>query len=305
MAAKIQKLKDQVKSDEPSVADIKQLILEHVGVFHHYYRRELVTHIIASNLPNSKMANLSDKKVCRPNWITDRAYVNQLQQQGDHSYPSCDKLRELATQRLGKQSDLGGAEYKSKLSLKKTRLHFQDVKLQKLIMHIDMECFFVSIRIRNWPDFTLFQVSPLLLLIQEALAYQRIVQQLTWVMKEPIIKTESINERRTQKTNIQVLVYEDELVDELDDCEHQSGDQFEKGSLLSTEQQAFHSMAEIASCSYEARKAGVHNGMFMGTTKQLCPDVITIPYDFDGYSEVSKMLYDTVAYIYIYIYIYI
>ena len=73
-------------------------------------------------------------------------------------------------------------------------------------------------------------------------------------MKEPIIKTESINERRTQKTNIQVLVYEDELVDELDDCEHQSGDQFEKGSLLSTEQQAFHSMAEIASCSYEARK---------------------------------------------------
>jgi len=107
MAAKIQKLKDQVKSDgnhgsksdifkgisifvnavfplcfhpflllymfsEPSVADIKQLILEHVGVFHHYYRRELVTHIIASNLPNSKMANLSDKKVCRPNWITDR-----------------------------------------------------------------------------------------------------------------------------------------------------------------------------------------------------------------------------------------
>jgi len=35
--------------------------------------------------------------------------------------------------------------------------------------------------------------------------------------------------------------------------------------------------------------------MFMGTAKQLCPDVITIPYDFDGYNEVSKMLYDTVA----------
>jgi len=57
---------------DPSAADIKQLILKHGGVFHHYYRRELVTHIIASNLPNSKMANLSDKKVCRPNWITDR-----------------------------------------------------------------------------------------------------------------------------------------------------------------------------------------------------------------------------------------
>ena len=119
MAAKIQKLKDQVKSDgnhgsksdifnfyfceriykyvfflkttsvccisfmfhsfllsymfsEPSAADIKQLILEHGGVFHHYYKRELDTHIIASNLPNSKVANLSAKKVCRPNWITDK-----------------------------------------------------------------------------------------------------------------------------------------------------------------------------------------------------------------------------------------
>lgn len=41
-------------------------------------------------------------------------------------------------------------------------------------------------------------------------------------------------------------------------------------------------------------QAGVKNGMFMGPAKKLCPDLQTIPYDFDGYQEVSQILYDTV-----------
>ena len=42
-------------------------------------------------------------------------------------------------------------------------------------------------------------------------------------------------------------------------------------------------------------QAGVKNGMFMGPAKKLCPALVTIPYDFEGYQEVSKCLYDTVA----------
>ena len=37
------------------------------------------------------------------------------------------------------------------------------------------------------------------------------------------------------------------------------------------------------------------NGMYMGKAKQICPDLMTIPYDFEGYQTVSKALYDTVA----------
>ena len=40
---------------------------------------------------------------------------------------------------------------------------------------------------------------------------------------------------------------------------------------------------------------GVKNGMFMGAALKLCPDLKTIPYDFEGYEEVAKTLYDTVA----------
>lgn len=54
-------------------------------------------------------------------------------------------------------------------------------------------------------------------------------------------------------------------------------------------------MSEIASCNYEARKAGLRNGMFLGQALKLCPNLQTIPYDFEGYKEVSYALYNTVA----------
>ena len=57
----------------------------------------------------------------------------------------------------------------------------------------------------------------------------------------------------------------------------------------------FSSMSELASVSYEARAKGVKNGMFLGPARKLCPDIVTIPYDFEGYQEVARTLYDTVA----------
>ncbi|KAG7256812.1 hypothetical protein CRUP_027249, partial [Coryphaenoides rupestris] len=55
------------------------------------------------------------------------------------------------------------------------------------------------------------------------------------------------------------------------------------------------SLAEIASCSYEARAAGVRNGMFFGKAKQLCPALQAVPYDFEAYKEVALALYETLA----------
>lgn len=57
----------------------------------------------------------------------------------------------------------------------------------------------------------------------------------------------------------------------------------------------FGSLSEIASCSYEARACGIHNGMFMGPALKLCPDLHTIPYDFEAYKDVAYTLYDTIA----------
>ena len=43
----------------------------------------------------------------------------------------------------------------------------------------------------------------------------------------------------------------------------------------------------VASCSYEARKFGVHSAMPMRTARQLCPEALIIRGDFEKYSQKS------------------
>jgi len=50
------------------------------------------------------------------------------------------------------------------------------------------------------------------------------------------------------------------------------------------------SSSECATCNYEARKFGVKKGMFLGQAKQLCPNLIVLPYDFEGYEQVSEQV---------------
>jgi len=54
-----------------------------------------------------------------------------------------------------------------------------------------------------------------------------------------------------------------------------------------------YSTSEIASCNYEARSKGVKNGMFIGSAKELAPDLVIIPYEFEQYDACSKFLYQT------------
>ncbi|GAA6064099.1 hypothetical protein JCM10212_004170 [Sporobolomyces blumeae] len=52
------------------------------------------------------------------------------------------------------------------------------------------------------------------------------------------------------------------------------------------------STSEIASCSYEARAFGVKNGMSLGRARELCPDVQTMPFEFEQYKDFSLKFYN-------------
>ncbi|GAA6022393.1 hypothetical protein JCM11491_001576 [Sporobolomyces phaffii] len=54
------------------------------------------------------------------------------------------------------------------------------------------------------------------------------------------------------------------------------------------------STSEIASCSYEARKFNVKNGMSLGRARELCPEIQTMPFEFERYREFSLKFYDIV-----------
>jgi hypothetical protein len=60
----------------PSSDEIKRLVILHGGNFEHYLFKRQVTHVIATNLPDSKVHGLKGMKVARPEWITDRLVGN-------------------------------------------------------------------------------------------------------------------------------------------------------------------------------------------------------------------------------------
>ena len=51
----------------------------------------------------------------------------------------------------------------------------------------------------------------------------------------------------------------------------------------------------VASCSYEARKYGVHSAMPMRLARQLCPEAILVRGDYDSYSSYSKMVTEIIS----------
>ena len=44
----------------------------------------------------------------------------------------------------------------------------------------------------------------------------------------------------------------------------------------------------------QARKYGVEKGMWLHQAKQLCPDLVVLPYDYEGYEEVSLQIADVI-----------
>ncbi|ESQ39557.1 hypothetical protein EUTSA_v10000766mg [Eutrema salsugineum] len=50
--------------------------------------------------------------------------------------------------------------------------------------------------------------------------------------------------------------------------------------------------AEISSANYPARAYGVKAGMFVRHAKDLCPQLVIVPYNFEAYEEVADQFYD-------------
>lgn len=109
-----------------------------------------------------------------------------------------------------------------------------------------MDCFFVSVGLRNHPE---LKGKPV------AIAHARNAE-ISNIKPEQIINREQEFALYSEKLPIGVT----SRVDKID---------------------TLSSLSEIASCSYEARSYGVKNGMFLGQAIKMCPDLKTLPYDFE------------------------
>ncbi|XP_028447411.1 DNA repair protein REV1 isoform X2 [Perca flavescens] len=192
-------------------------------------------------------------------------YVNELHGKrkavGGASFPGKDRLRKSVAQR---STDSRGTS--------------APTSVKSCILHVDMDCFFVSVGIRHRPE----------------------------LRGKPIAVTSNRGQGRVPlrpgaHPQLEQQYYQRKHThpqpERADEDLHRSPSQESPDSHANGVDQAAAtlSMAEIASCSYEARQAGVRNGMFFGKAKQLCPSLQSVPYDFEAYKEVALTMYETLA----------
>ncbi|KAG0809118.1 hypothetical protein G6F18_010523 [Rhizopus arrhizus] len=240
---------------QPSIAELRRMILQHGGDFQHYLKKLTVTHILASNLTNAKMQEFRSYKVVRPDWITESVKAKQLLPWQNYRlvYNSSNQAElsfkdNNSNKKWEKQVSTANPDF-MKRYYETSRLHYLSTwkaelkeivrclelnckdnpeinarkrkeKPFRVIMHVDFDCFFASVGILNRP----------------------------YLKDKPVAVSHSKGFNET-------------------------------------------SYSDIASCNYIARSFGVYNGMTIKAAKSLCPILQIIPYEFEKYKLISEKFY--------------
>jgi DNA repair protein REV1 len=295
----------------PSADDLKVIMMENGGVYHHYHRPNITTHVISSNLPTAKLKLLKQYKVVKPEWISDSIKEGRLLNFRDYllfidqpDQPKIDfpvraknaseptflsefynnsRLHLISTmattfkhlvnntRKCTKTDYPGRQRLKQWIQQNKAKnLLSQDLELdsEKIVMHIDMDCFFVSVSLVERPELRGFPVA------------------VTHAKGNSHLKRKGVD--REAEFGLYVKRWKG------DDDDNEKKEMVREVQPKSTKRDGINetdSMAEIACCSYEARRVGIKNGMLVGQALKMCPGLKLIPYNFEQYKNVANILY--------------
>ncbi|QRW26746.1 DNA repair protein REV1 [Rhizoctonia solani] len=338
----------------PSLQILRSLILQYGGQFHAYLdRKEMVTHVITSNLTPAKALEFKNMKVARPEWLLDSIAANKLlpwaKYQWSESYQSSSPIQS-ATPRTPALTlsirPLGASpEHSDTISttldspLKQLSNNYESLprlnqlsRVKPLLnMHLGASTSTQSSR----AQYAIHAANP---------DAERLMESVEWREMHTAASGEAFIQDYYQHSRLHHLSkWKSELRSLVAKAQEDAESQFlQTGSMLNptsttsgdspkgkgkatqrvimhcdfdsffvsagliarpelsgkpvvvchaSGKGASHSTSEVASASYAARAFGVRNGMSLGQARKLCPEIQTIPYEFERYKELSLKFY--------------
>ncbi|XP_014598624.1 PREDICTED: DNA repair protein REV1 [Polistes canadensis] len=345
---------------DPTADELRQLMMEHGGTYHHYMRPTITTHIIASNLPYSKIVLHRKAQcpmpICKPEWIIDSIKAGKVLNYENYL---------LLTNCTGSQPQLN---FKVNTHNKKDNVNNTINDNNNMMQSIVEPSAVVNVAASTSKDFNqdinnslstnlkktkgtalssknsefiseFYNNSRLHHIATMGATFKDYINELRDKSDGKFLGLERLKKMKESNQNSQhsnnSYLTEDEMLTSQErqntivkngpvimhidmDCffvsvglrnrpnlrglpvavAHAKGNKSintESSNVNEQDEEEYGSFSEIASCSYEARKAGVKNGMFLGAALKICPELHTIKYDFEDYKEVSYSLYNIVA----------
>ncbi|KAI0628801.1 hypothetical protein C8Q77DRAFT_1067197 [Trametes polyzona] len=94
---------------EPSVQDLRQMIVQHGGIYHAYLdKKSLVTHIITCSLTPAKVREFKQMKVVRPEWLVDSIKAGALLPWQDYIFRPGERVEGAQGRKVAQKSLFAG-----------------------------------------------------------------------------------------------------------------------------------------------------------------------------------------------------
>ncbi|CAK5269398.1 unnamed protein product [Mycena citricolor] len=284
----------------PSVQELKQLIMDHGGIFQPYLdKKSLVTHIITCTLTEAKRRDFKNMKIVRPEWLIESVKAGTLLSWRDfmflgptsaarHTVSSTPSLHAQAA--LSNQSEL--PRYAAVGSNPNAKRAMADSSWR-------------AAHTSAAPDFIqgYFEHSRLHFLSATKAELVQLVREAQNRAESNKTGNQDAIEIKGMPSPVKgkVRAGEDRVIMHCDfDCFFVSAGLLAHPELRGKPVVVCHSQggqgggnstSEIASASYEARDFGIKNGMSLQQAQKLCPGVQTMPYEFERYKSISLKFY--------------
>ncbi|GMM48251.1 deoxycytidyl transferase [Pichia kluyveri] len=261
---------------DPDILQLRKLILLYGGKYVHYLSsKRSVTHIVAENLPPRKRIQFGNCKVVSPKWIMDSIEAKRLL---DYSLYRIEKLNDYG-QQIIKFPKRDIVEENGEI----VDDNIDDIDNDQLSQELSQELQNTGIDATH-PNF-----------LKVFFSKSRLHHLSSWkselrsnFINEAILALQSKKIPQNSPQRIIMHVDFDCFFATVSAMKHNPPIDINTVPCCVTHGGK---SADIASCNYIARQFGVSNGMWLSNAKELCPNIVSLPYYFEEYETISKKFY--------------